>query len=647
MKQGRNSFSKIKIGFLGILAMTFGALFASFLFSFSPYNKIVSILNTDLGNKNTATLLQAEALQNTSKYFYFTKDQNKKLKISAVSYLVGDLDTGEVILAKDENKKLPIASVSKLMTALVVDEGLVPEEDTARVSKTALNTYGSNGGLRAGEQITTSDLLYPLLLESSNDAAEVLAEHFNRENFIEKMNDWARSLQMTQTFFADPSGLSTGNQSTVTDLFKLAKYLNEKKQNLLEITTLRSHTDKKRGWSSNNQFLHKEGYQGGKSGYTDPARQTVLSLFSLPLTEEAPRNIAIALLGSNDRLKDVEGILKYLGDNIAYGREIDRDVLWAKQNVVVKVIPVEIKEPDYVTLSFVGDIMLDRGVKSSVMKNFNGDYSALFEKTSSLKKSDIVFANLEGPVSDKGEDLRNLYSFRMDGTTVPALRGAGISIVSIANNHVGDWGRIAYIDTLSRLKENEILYTGGGLTKEEAEQPAIIEKNGIKIGFLGFSDVGPNWMEAGEEKTGLLLASDPRFHEIVANASKQVDYLIVSFHFGEEYQTINNDRQETLAHRAIDNGAKIVVGHHPHVIQDTEVYSPRSCTQSSCMGYIAYSLGNFIFDQSFSKNTMQGLLLEIKLSKEGDMVVKKNTIELNRVFQIEKIVPGKEEKIKF
>ena len=128
----------------------------------------------------------------------------------------------------------------------------------------------------------------------------------------------------------------------------------------------------------------------------------------------------------------------------------------------------------------------------------------------------------------------------------------------------------------------------------------IIEKYGMKIGYLGFSDVGPEWMKASADQPGLLLASNPRFDEIIRKASAQVDHLIVSFHFGEEYQAEHNTRQEYLSHRAIDNGAKIVVGHHPHVIQDTEVYKE---------SYIAYSLGNFIFDQSWSEPTMQRILL--------------------------------------
>jgi poly-gamma-glutamate capsule biosynthesis protein CapA/YwtB (metallophosphatase superfamily) len=210
--------------------------------------------------------------------------------------------------------------------------------------------------------------------------------------------------------------------------------------------------------------------------------------------------------------------------------------------------------------------------------------------------------------------------------------------LSVANNHVGDWGRLAYTDTLSHLKENEILYTGGGNNQTEAETPTIIEKYGMKIGFLGFSDKGPTNMEAGIDTAGVLLASNPRFDEIVKQASAKVDYLVVSFHFGEEYQTKHNARQEYLAHRAVDNGAKLVIGSHPHIVQDTEVYK---------QSYIAYSLGNFIFDQGFSAGTMQGMLLNVKLSIDGNITVRKDIVKLNSAFQPDQLIKGKEEKVKF
>lgn len=628
-----NRKSKIKKGLFVVLFLMLGTFLVFFIMNYGVYGKIST------QNSLKAEVLKSQINQGEEEEelkYYFSKNGKEKPKVSAEAYVVGDLSTGKIILAKNQNKKFPIASVSKLMTATVVKEIGNPES-LVPISKKALSTEGVNGDFIINEKIKEGDILYPLLLESSNDAAEAIAEHFGRESFLIKMNKKAAELGLASTSFKDPSGLSSGNISTPFDLFNFAKYLKTEKSEVLKITTNRSYNNKKHIWFSNNQFLRDDGYEGGKSGYTDPALQTVISVFSIPLGEDDLHPIAITLLRSPDRHRDVENILKYLKKNIYYGTEENANIAWVKQGTS----EAEEKELNSVTLSFLGDIMLDRGVKNSVMKNFGGDYSALFEKLdlfTLLQQSDIVFANLVGTASDKGKDRGNLYSFRMDPSVVPALRGAGISVLSVGNNHMGDFGRDAYIDTLARLKENEIRYTGGGINETEAEQPVIIEKQGIKIGYLGFSDKGPNGMKAGPEKAGVLLADNPRYAEIIKNASGQVDYLVVSLHFGEEYQVVHDARQEYLAQKAIDNGAKIVIGHNPHVIQDTEVYRK---------GYIIYSPGNFIFDQAFSEKTMEGLLVTIKLSENGEMTVRKDTIKLNEVFQPDKIITGKEEKVKF
>ena len=614
---------KLKYIFWIIFSISVGIFLAFVGIKTAGYERAPKIKTFD-------TIVQ-EPENSEPKYFYFIKDPNQKPKVSAETYLAGDLDTGEIILAKNRDQKFPIASVSKLMTAVIVED-IQNKEKIAKISKKVLATYGKNGNLRLNEKIKIGDLIYPLLLESSNDAAEAIAEQSGRDIFIEKMNEKSEDLGLFSTSFSDPTGLSENNQSTAIDLFKFAKYLKLNNPDLLRITTKKSFSNKIHTWFNNSQFLNFQEYIGGKRGFIDKSKQTALSVFSVPISESGTRNIGIIVLRSSDRYKDVSNIFSYLKKNVYYGREIDANMAWVKQKE-----GMEEAEPTFATLLFGGDIMLDRGVKNSVIKNFNGDYSILFENLDLLKNADIVFANLEGPASDQGEDRKNLYSFRMDPSVIPALKGAGFSVLSVANNHAGDWGREAYSDTLMRLKENEIFYAGGGINSGEAEQPIIIEKYGIKIGYLGFSDVGPN-MKANENQAGLLLADNPHFDEIVQNASKQVDYLIVSFHFGKEYKTEHNDRQEFLAHKAIDNGAKIVIGTHPHVVQDTEVYKN---------GFIAYSLGNFIFDQYFSENTMKGMLLEIKLNKSGAIIIKKNTVSLSKVFQPEKIIKGKEEKIDF
>lgn len=508
-------------------------------------------------------------------------------KVSAESYIVADLDSGEIILESNKDSVYPIASVSKLMTALVSIDTM-NQFEFATVSKKATQVYSVNK-FAPGEKIALSNLIYPLLLPSSNVAAEIIAEHPGREKFMSEMNEQALTLGMTNTHYDDPSGLSPQNTSTAYDLFLLTQNLFKEKSFVFNITLVPSYNAQGHYWKNISQFLKVPGYLGGKSGQTGEAKQSNVALFKLPLSESTSRNIAIIVLRSNDRYTDTMKIFNFVKSRVVYGS--DKNVIINDNNDL----------SSNIILSFVGDIMLDRGVKFSIRKNFGGDYSKLFQNMDMLRKSDLTFANLEGPVSDKGIDLKNLYSFRMDPPVLDILKNAGFDVLLFANNHVGDWGREAFDDTLARMQTAGLKYTGAGTTKQQAEQPVIETIKGVRFGFLGFTDVGPDKFAATETTSGVLLASDPRFTEIIQNAKSQVDTLIVTFHWGVEYQE-HTARQSNFAHIAIDAGANLIIGTHPHVAQDIETYRG---------GLIAYSLGNFIFDQGFSKETMQGLLLQV------------------------------------
>jgi len=285
------------------------------------------------------------------------------------------------------------------------------------------------------------------------------------------------------------------------------------------------------------------------------------------------------------------------------------------------------KKNKNITLLFVGDMMLDRGVKESVIRNAGGDFNFLFKKIKPvILGADIAFGNLEGPLSDKGEDTGKLYSFRMPPETLDAIKGAGFDALSVANNHTGDWGRAAFEDTLLRLKISGIVPVGGGDNANDAAGTKIIARKGVRFSFLGFSAVGPNWLMAAKNNSGILIV-DKNFTNTIREAAKKTDVLIVSIHFGKEYQSHSNGWQRAIARAAIDNGARIVIGHHPHVAQEVEKYKG---------GIIAYSLGNFIFDQSFSKETMEGLVLEVEISPNGKIKsFRKRITELNKFFQPE------------
>lgn len=299
------------------------------------------------------------------------------------------------------------------------------------------------------------------------------------------------------------------------------------------------------------------------------------------------------------------------------------------------------KVPPKVNLSFVGDIMLDRSIRNKVNKLWGGDYHRVFENADFLKEPDLMFANLEGPVSNRGANVGSIYSFRFDPVVFSVLKDAGFDVLSMANNHIGDWGRLALEDTITLGKEQGFEMVGGGFGYEDAKKPEIHEVKGLKVGYVGFSDFGPGSVLLNEEmgpsgisdiladqavtpKAGVLSASDPNLPTIISEAKKQVDILVVSFHFGDEYQPLSNARQQRLAHTSIDAGANIVVGHHPHVEQETEEYNG---------GLIAYSLGNFVFDQNFSEETMRGMKLDVVVTKEGIESFSTSTVQLNSNYQ--------------
>lgn len=278
-----------------------------------------------------------------------------------------------------------------------------------------------------------------------------------------------------------------------------------------------------------------------------------------------------------------------------------------------------------ITLGFVGDIMLDRGIKANVEKYGHGDYNYTFEKVKSyLNGFDALFGNLEGPISDKGNKQGSIYSFRMKPESAKALGEAGFDILSVANNHIGDWGREAMKDTFVNLAQSGIVPVGGGADESKAYEPKTIEASGIKIGYIAMSQFGRGYLEAGKDTIGIAIISDEKLKTVIEKAKSQNDIAIVSFHFGDEYKKEPNSYQKNIARKAIDYGADLVVGHHPHVIEPIEKYKD---------GWIAYSLGNFVFDQHFSKDTMEGIVLKADIENKKIAEVSSDKIIINTYYQ--------------
>lgn len=249
-----------------------------------------------------------------------------------------------------------------------------------------------------------------------------------------------------------------------------------------------------------------------------------------------------------------------------------------------------------ISLIFVGDLMFDRTIRQISQKKGN-DY--IFEKINPfLNDSDAVIANLEGPITDNksmsvgtvvGE--KGHFSFTFDKSLTATLARNNIKVVDIGNNHILNFGKKGLNQTEEYLKESGVDYFGDPLQKENNH--IIKEIAGIKVGFVSFNQFGGG--DVNEVAKNI---------EAIRN---KADIVVVFSHWGKEYEKIPSDKIRSLAHSFIDAGADLVVGSHPHVIQDKETYKGKM---------IYYSLGNFIFDQYFSAETMKGLAVKVTINPE-------------------------------
>jgi gamma-polyglutamate biosynthesis protein CapA len=245
-----------------------------------------------------------------------------------------------------------------------------------------------------------------------------------------------------------------------------------------------------------------------------------------------------------------------------------------------------------VTFSLIGDLGLGRYITATARSK--KDFSWSFQNVSPILQSiDFNLANLESPIiKDCPEGLTGTFTFCGDSHFLPYLQQNKF-IFNLANNHIFNYGQDGFIETKDYLNKNQISYFYSHNTDTEFIKKEI---NGITFGFLGYDFItNPNL-----DKTKIITA--------VKKYSQQVDWLIVSLHWGNEYLAKPEQWRVDLARQLIDAGADIIHGHHPHVLQSTEIYKNK---------LIFYSLGNFIFDQSWSKETSSSEMIILKVNKEN------------------------------
>jgi hypothetical protein len=225
-----------------------------------------------------------------------------------------------------------------------------------------------------------------------------------------------------------------------------------------------------------------------------------------------------------------------------------------------------------------------------------------------LRHADITFGNLECAVSTRGEPFPKQYNFRATPAAFGVLRrNSGLDVLNLANNHVGDYGPDATIDTVRGVERLGMKAVGAGPDLERALAPQVVQRLGLKVAFVGFSEIAPIEFAAAPGHPGTAWARPDQIAQAVQVARRKADVVVATFHWGIERQTLETARQRELADVAVRAGAQVVIGAHPHTLQPVR-------RQGGAI--VAYSLGNFVFGAQSPETTTTGIL-ELGLTAEG------------------------------
>lgn len=320
----------------------------------------------------------------------------------------------------------------------------------------------------------------------------------------------------------------------------------------------------------------------------------------------------------NRRKTDVQAIFLLLGLIVAYFVVQIFSAFTANAQVVVN------KDSKF-TATMVGDMMFGRNVQKVVD---NKGYEFLFREVEPyFKASDYNTGNFENPIilRDEAEYKNELPDksiyLHAQADVAPYLSSINFTTVNLANNHTMDYGLAGLTETLDTFGKTNTTAIGAGLSKFESGKIHYADFDGYKVATIGATDVGYQWgfstnHQAGANKTRLtdLLPIVKEARDI-----GEADLIIVHSHWGVEYDSSPNPRQKEIGHALIDAGADIIVGHHSHTLQPVEIYKGK---------VIFYSLGNFIFDQGWSK-TKDSVIAQFKVKDDGAQVIELTPMKVN------------------
>ena len=283
----------------------------------------------------------------------------------------------------------------------------------------------------------------------------------------------------------------------------------------------------------------------------------------------------------------------------------------------------------------VGDLMMSGGALS-VIRTRGADYP--FDSTRSvIQMADLAMANLEAPISTQGRPFKKRFTFRVPPSFVSGIYNAGFDVMTLANNHIMDYGDIGLYDTIEWLDLSGLAHCGAGTDIEEAHQGTICSVKGWKVAFLAYSLTYPSEFWATQFHAGTAYPNLNRLRSRIQSLKDSTHLVIVSFHWGGELMTRPKAYQRYYAHQAIDFGADLVIGHHPHILQGLEYYNGK---------LIAYSLGNYVFG-SYSGNSKISVLLKVRFGPEGPLYAEiiPITVDNNRIYFQPRILRGRKREV--
>lgn len=329
---------------------------------------------------------------------------------------------------------------------------------------------------------------------------------------------------------------------------------------------------------------------GGKTAQT----QNAVSNAQLPVTEE---NVTLDGNPAPEKATETEQLSEEAS-------ETEKETTLPIEDAETE--NAEVIPDEDTTIIFTGDVLFANAFKAGYdAKGIDGVISE--ELLTELTSADILMVNQEFPFGETGEPVANKqYTFQCSPSYVTALKEMGVDVVSLANNHVLDYGKESLLETFATLDNAGILYGGAGETVERAEEVQVIEVNGRKYGFLAVSRVVPtgDWKVENSVPGVFSCYDDNRLIELVEQASAECDFLAVYPHWGVEHASYPEDYQTRIAERCLAAGADVVVGSHTHCLQGVTFIEDKP---------VCYSLGNFVFGQNIDRSA----ILKVTIAADG------------------------------